>query len=143
MFFCFALLFFSLERTLIEFVISVIDPTHIFAGIIILVLKNDFSATHLLSMSRLGVFYRVPQTFIFYPPKQNKKLHKGWGKLTPVNSQSFFLKNDVLRGSHILHTFWTIKTIENPVQIQLHQCPNRKSAEKRKSEDCQDSKIIM
>ena len=62
--------------------------------------------------------YRVPQTFIFYPPKQNKKLHKGWGKLTPVNSQSFF-KNVVLRGSHILHTFWTIKTIENPVQIQF------------------------
>ena len=62
--------------------------------------------------------------------------------MTPVNSQSFF-KMFGLRGSHILHTFWTIKTIENPVQIQLHQCPNRKSVEKSKSEDCQDSKIIM
>ena len=32
--------FFSLERTLIEFVISVIDPTHILAGIIIFSFQN-------------------------------------------------------------------------------------------------------
>ena len=78
--------------------------------------KNDFSATHLLSMSRLGVFTECHRHSFFTHQNKIKNCTRV-GAMTPVNSQSFF-KMFVLRGSHILHTFWTIKTIEKPVQIQ-------------------------